>query len=86
MADENLYAHLSDDDLAVVHSTCESFEQSLRLGEPVTIEQFVETAPPQLREPLFREPFGSNAPCAARPRSRMDGCRQRHLARRAGPI
>jgi serine/threonine protein kinase/formylglycine-generating enzyme required for sulfatase activity len=49
------YATLSDDQLRAVHAACETFEQALRNGKPICIEDQIAAAPQDIRSPLFCE-------------------------------
>lgn len=46
---------LSSDNFNFVHQACEEFEQALRGNEPISIEQQLEKAPPEVRTILLNE-------------------------------
>lgn len=55
MTDANPFAGLNDDQLRIVHSAAESFEQSLRKGEAARIEPFLASVEQDLKPALLDE-------------------------------
>ena len=55
MNETNRYADLSDEQLQGIHAACEKFEQALRNGEPIRIEDCLAAAAEETRSPLLRE-------------------------------
>ncbi len=55
MNDSQRYDHLSDDQLQAIDLACETFEQALYSGAPISIESQLKTVPAAIRNAVFRE-------------------------------
>ncbi len=55
MSDSPRFSELSNEQLSVLHSACESFEQSLTNGQPSQIEEIVADVDSELKLPLVLE-------------------------------
>ncbi len=55
MTDTNPFEHLNDEQLNVLHITSEAFERSIRAGQLVNMESYLEPVPTALRGVVFRE-------------------------------